>query len=176
LSEHAICFVRQRYIPSLSDEDHQLLRRHDQRPITSFLLAGLCDILDLQRRQTMTWAPHVAHRSFTLFVSNINDRGMCISNLSRIHWFQSADRNRRIWRWDRLTTNYIAQRSDDVHQDADFGSAISARELLSRFDWLDTIRIGQHLSASKMSSPCNIYINYYEIYDHNAWYGQKILS
>jgi hypothetical protein len=51
---------------------------------------------------------------------------------------------------------------------SDFGSTVSARELLFRFDWLYTIRIGQHLSASKMSLPCNIYINYCELYNHNA--------
>jgi hypothetical protein len=51
---------------------------------------------------------------------------------------------------------------------SDFGSAVSVRELLFRIDWLNTIRIGQHFSASKMSSPCNIYINYCELYNHNA--------
>jgi hypothetical protein len=74
---------------------------------------------------------------------------------------------------ERLSTNNNAQRSDDVRMYPDFGSAVSARETLSRLDWLHMIRIGQHLAASTMSSPCNIYINYYELHNHNA---QMVLS
>jgi hypothetical protein len=118
--------------------------------------AGLCYILDLQRRCPLTCVPHVAHRSFMWFGLALNDRGMRLSNPKHcssmlIGIVGSGDGIDL-----RPMTSRRYRKTCITH--SDFGSAVSARKLLFQFDWFNTMPIGQHLSASKMSSPRNIYI------------------